>query len=75
MSNCVSFLRRPTNHDVTIVQGEPLRIEYDVTVGRHGVAARDIAFGEIILVDKPIAIVPLTLKSGSRDMHNVGNIK
>ena len=58
-----------------MAEGDPLRIEFDSVKGRHGVAGRDIYFGEIVLVDKPIGMVPLTLKSVAHGTKNNGHIK
>ena len=70
------YFFRKIEPELAVAQGDPLRIEFDSVKGRHGVAGRDISFGEIVLVDKPIGMVPLTIKPASTNgSQNNGHIK
>ena len=64
LTHLIKFDQSLIEGEVVVAQGDPLRIEFDDIVGRHGIARRDISFGEIILVDNPIGCVPVTLRSG-----------
>lgn len=54
---------------------DSLRIAFDSVVGRHGRAARDIRFGDVIFVDTPIGSMrsrESTPGSGGRCFHCFG---
>ena len=65
-----NFCCRIDKKELPISETETVSIKFDKKLGRHGVAARDISFGEIIFVDKPIASVPLTCKSDLDSYNN-----